>query len=160
MLTKTKPLPIAAGASVRNPDQQGGALSQIPTFHSGEAWSSPGMLWLPIRDSKGSNLSDRPRWAAFTAPYHIPPTLDPPIPNSPYNSPHYPPKKSPAKPILPIFGTPPIIKAYRPPQRVQFPRSLEIAPLHARRTRATHDSGQISRYARCSIIIHKSEALP
>jgi len=39
-----KPLPIAVGISVRNPEQQGGASSSIPTFHSMEAWSSPGVF--------------------------------------------------------------------------------------------------------------------
>ncbi len=41
--------------------KQGGAQVRIPTFHSLEAWSSPEFARLPIRDSKGSNISDRPR---------------------------------------------------------------------------------------------------
>ena len=35
--------------------------------------------WLPFRGSKGSNLSDRPRYAAFTTPYHTNTPTDPSI---------------------------------------------------------------------------------
>ena len=165
-----KPLPIAVGVSVRNPEEQGGASSQIPTFHSEEAWSSPSILWLPIRDSKGSNLSDRPRWAAFNAPYHINTQPDPPNPrfHTQFSRfPPLPPQENPTTPIPPISGTAHPTRPYRPshpPHRERIGSKLPIEPTNctplARRTRAGRDSGRVSRYARCSIVIHEIEALP